>query len=193
MPTTKPSCLLPGVPAQCPSSPEEHRRHRHLLRFLLHRFTPYEKRFGLSVMEPWRRGWDSHHNTPLRTRNLLILRCAQDAKNAQKASRRYTAGTRTCAPFSRLRSCTPADSKIVPSRPDSAQSDSVLTESDAFPPSSFVRAFTHPIGAHLALSNPDDFPTELSLLAERACLRSLCHQEWCWTAPFRLGFSRIRS
>jgi hypothetical protein len=35
-----------------------------------------------------------HYNSPLKLRNLLILRYAQYAKIAQYANRRYTAGTR---------------------------------------------------------------------------------------------------
>ena len=41
----------------------------------------------------WRRG-ELHYGGPLKSRNLLILRYAQYAKNAQSARRRYTAGTR---------------------------------------------------------------------------------------------------
>jgi hypothetical protein len=41
----------------------------------------------------WRRG-ELHYGSPLKPRNLLILRCSQYAKNAQSAKRRYTAGTR---------------------------------------------------------------------------------------------------
>jgi len=58
-----------------------------------------------SQKEWWRRG-ESHYNVPLRTRKLLILRRAQDAKSAQNANRRYTAGTRTdfdYPPFRHLR------------------------------------------------------------------------------------------
>jgi hypothetical protein len=45
----------------------------------------------------WRRGWDLNPLPLLDTRKLLILRYAQYAKNAQSASRRYTAGTRNTA------------------------------------------------------------------------------------------------
>jgi hypothetical protein len=42
----------------------------------------------------WRRG-ESQYYGLLRTLKLLILRHAQNARNAQTASRRYTAGTRS--------------------------------------------------------------------------------------------------
>src|SRR2546427_2909511 len=42
----------------------------------------------------WRRGWDLNPHPPLKARILLILRYATNAKNAQSANRRYTAGTR---------------------------------------------------------------------------------------------------
>jgi hypothetical protein len=48
--------------------------------------------------EIWRRGWDSNPLPLFNTRNLLILRHAQNAKTAQDAIRRYTAGTRGNAP-----------------------------------------------------------------------------------------------
>ena len=41
----------------------------------------------------WRRG-ELHYSSLLKLSKLLILRYAQYAKNAQSASRRYTAGTR---------------------------------------------------------------------------------------------------
>jgi hypothetical protein len=45
----------------------------------------------------WRRGWDSNHDGVLSLRNLLISQNGRNAKNAQNASLRYTAGTRTAS------------------------------------------------------------------------------------------------
>jgi len=53
-----------------------------------------------------------HYGGPLKPRNLLILRCAQYAKNAQSANRRYTAGTRNTG----LRNASSPDYK-TPNRP----------------------------------------------------------------------------
>src|SRR6266403_277918 len=67
--------------------------HRGFMRSLLH--SPLK---GTTVHDGliggWRRGWESYQLPLLDIRILLILRCAQYAKNAQSANRWYTAGTR---------------------------------------------------------------------------------------------------
>ena len=54
----------------------------------------------------WRRG-EVHYSGALKARNLLILRYAPTARNAQSAKRRYTAGTRNTAPVGLQRPVTP--------------------------------------------------------------------------------------